>query len=147
MSASGMQQTLSGVLMDASCPAIADARSELTRTPRILPPASERTPAASRARSERSTDDRSATEQGGTSRVSETMVPERYRSCGLTSSTSSFALLVNDRVYMLDRVSNQMMQERRLKTRSDRPDAKWVNTTVVGTATSDNVLTLRSIRP
>jgi hypothetical protein len=135
VSAPGMEQTLHGVLMDATCSAIADSRSDLTQTPRIFP----RDTDASRTRS---------SERGASERAaSESEIPERYRNCKVKASTTSFALYANGRVYMLDRVSNQMMQEH--MTKSKRPDAsssRWMTRTLVGTPTSDDVLTLRSIR-
>lgn len=135
MSAPGMEQTLSGVMMDATCSAIADSRSELTRTPRILPPRD------SSGLPSRSTE-RSATERPA---APESAVPDTYRDCRLKASTTSFAIYTNGRVYMLDRVSNQMMQEHMLKAK-DVSSGRWMTRTLVGTATSDNVLTLRAVR-
>ena len=129
LSAPGMQQTLSGVLMDATCSAIADSRSELTKTPRLVPPAGARTsPVRSTER---------------TAAVSETEIPDTHKDCNLKTSTTSFALYSNGKVYMLDRISNQMMQEHMAKGRAT---SKWTTRTLVGTTTSDDVLTLRSIR-
>lgn len=139
MSAPGLEQNLSGVMMDATCSAIADSRSELTRTPRILPP---RNTSDLPARGT----ERASTEQSHSGSVPESEIPKKYRECGLTSSTTSFALYANGRIYMLDRVSNQMMQEHMLKTAPDTSSLKWIRRTLVGTATSDNVLTLRSVR-
>jgi hypothetical protein len=138
MSAPGLEQTLSGVLMDAACSAIADGRSDLTRTPRILPP--------------RNTADlpaRPTEPSAGERSVSEDSVPDKYRDCRVKSSTTSFAIYANGRIYMLDRVSNQMMQEHMLKAgpaARHTKSSEWITRTVVGTATSDDVLTLRSIR-
>ena len=131
MSAPGLEKTLTGVLMDASCSAIADSRSELTSTPRIVPKD------ASRARTERTQE----------SVAADSSVPDTYSGCKLKGSTTSFALYSNGKVYMLDRVSNQMMQDSMSKANSDAQDgSKWINKTLVGTATSDNVLTLRTIK-
>jgi len=134
MSAPGLQQTLSGVLMDAGCSAIADSRSDLTKTPQLVP----------RNETPRST------ERARVNTTAESAVPERYRDCRLKSATTSFAVYADSQIYILDRISNQMMQERLQGARSATADAstqnKWVTTTVVGTATSDRVFTVRSIR-
>ena len=45
---------------------------------------------------------------------------------------------------MLDRISNQMMQEHMAAVRP--VSGQWLAITVAGTPTSDNVLTLRSIK-
>jgi len=142
MSAPGLEQTLTGVLMDAACGAIADSRSDLTSTPRILPPRN--SDVSGKRRTEHS-----ATDRSGSMATTETDIPERYRGCKLKSSTTSFALYVNGRVYMLDRASNQMMQEHMLKNTAGTPQTNssgWTTRTLVGTPTSDDVLTLRSIR-
>lgn len=141
MSAAGMQQTLSGVLMNAACSAIADSRSELTRTPRILPPGG--TPASLPPSTERR-----STERSRSGSVAEESIPERLRSCKLQPSTTSFALYSNGKVLMLDRLSNQMMQEHIAKRNPGTSDtnARWVTATLTGTTTSDDVLTLRSIK-
>jgi hypothetical protein len=131
LSAPGMQQTLTGVLMDATCGAIADSRSELTKTPRLVSPTERR---ASEARS---------TEPASSSAAPS--VPETYRDCKVKTSSTSFALYSDGRVYMLDRISNQMMQEHMAKAPARRGSA-WQTVTLVGSATSDDVLTLRSIR-
>jgi hypothetical protein len=62
------------------------------------------------------------------------------------SSTTSFAIYANDKVYVLDRISNQMVQEHMAKAVENNPQTGWMRRTVVGTATSEDVLTLRSIR-
>jgi hypothetical protein len=141
LSAPGLEQTLSGVLMDAACAAMTDERSELTKTPRILPPRNDvRSPLRR---------DEQTTRRSQPSTTPERDIPERYRDCKVKSSTTSFAIYANNRMYMLDRVSNQMMQEQMLKEKTQLPSAgssAWINRTVVGTATSDDVLTLRSVR-
>ena len=141
VSAPGMQQTIAGVLMDAACTAISSTRSDLTRTPRLLDP-----PSSKNSDMRRTTDQTS----DATSRrksPAETTVPDKYRSCGVTSSTTSFALYANGKVFVLDRISNQMMQEHMQKPGSSSSTAgsRWTTLTVVGTATSEDVLTLRSI--
>lgn len=131
MDVPGLQQTISGTLMNAACPAITDERSELTQTGRIVPRTS---PNASRRTSER-------TRAGSPAVTGE--VPETYSNCKVSSATTSFAIYSKNKVYMLDRISNQMMQEHMATA---RPVAgQWIAITVVGTPTSDNVLTLRSI--
>lgn len=132
MDVPGLQQTISGTLMNAACPAISDERSELTRTGRLVP----RTPPeASRRTSERA--------RAG-SPVSAGEVPEAYSNCRISAGTTSFAIHSKDKVYMLDRISNQMMQEHMAAARP--ASGQWIAVTVVGTPTSDNVLTLRSIK-
>jgi hypothetical protein len=140
LSAPGLEQTLSGIVMDATCSAIADSRSELTRTPRIVPP---RNNPSSPVQSEPNQRSRASTVP-----VSDSDIPEKYKGCKLKSSTTSFAVYVNGRVYMLDRVSNQMMQEHLMNTKADGQDGTslWITRTVVGSATSDDVLTLRTVR-
>jgi hypothetical protein len=142
MSTPGLEKTLTGVLMDATCSAIADGRSDLTRTPRIVPP---RNAEDSSTRSREQT----AAERTQANSVPESAIPDRYRDCRLKSSSTSFALYSDNKIYMLDRISNQMMQEHMLKAKPEVPNtdgARWTMRTLVGTTTSDDVLTLRSIR-
>ena len=140
VSAPGLERTLSGALMDAACSAIAEGRSDLTRTPRILPPRD------ARVAPRRSTE-RRATESAQPETVPENAIPDKYRDCRVKGATTSFALYADGTVYVLDRLSNQMMQEHMLKARSaNRDSGEWATKTLVGTATSENVLSLRTIR-
>jgi hypothetical protein len=137
VTAQGLEQTLSGVLMDAACSAIAEGRSDLTRTARIAPP-----------RNDVSSTVRRRTERPASTAapVSENTIPDKYRDCRVKAATTSFAFFVNDTVYVLDQLSNQMMQEHMLKAKSEVSDTKWLTRTLVGTSTSDNVLSLRTVR-
>lgn len=126
VSAPGLEKTMAGVIMDAACPAIADARSELTKTPRLV------------EKSRSAPIERRATER------TQPDVPEKYNGCKLKSSSTSYAVYTNGRVYMFDRISNQMMQEHMAKEAAN--DTNWIVRTVVGTTTSDDVLTLRTVR-
>lgn len=142
MSVPGLEQTLTGVVLDASCSAIADGRSNLTATPKILPPRNAVQPQVEKS-------EPTTRERAQPTSTSESSVPEQYRDCKVKSSTTSFALYANGKLYMLDRVSNQTMQEYNMKHASEVPDAgssAWLMRTVAGTATSDNVLTLRTVK-
>ena len=134
VSAPGLQKTFTGVLMDATCSAITDGRSDLTQTPRLVP---------------RTATERSSTERSRPASAPNNAVPDKFRDCRLKASTTSYALYTNGKVYMLDRVSNQMMQERMAKAPRNNSAANsndWTTSTLVGTSTSDDVLTLRSIQ-
>jgi len=143
VSAPGLQQTVTGVLMDAGCAAITDSRSELTKTPQLVPknPNADRSAPPSGSRS---------SERARTNTNTESSVPDSYRDCHVKPSTTSFAIYSDGQLYMFDRISNQMMQDRMQNARSTAADStnsnKWSTITVVGTATSDRVLTIRSIR-
>ncbi|MBC7924919.1 MAG: hypothetical protein H7039_04610 [Bryobacteraceae bacterium] len=79
-------------------------------------------------------------------------VREKYQACQVTASTTSFALHAEGALYVLDRASNQMVQEQMRNeafraSMSDKKDAsRWMTVTVQGTPTSENVLTIRSVR-
>jgi hypothetical protein len=79
-------------------------------------------------------------------------VREKYRGCMVTPSTTSFAIHADGTLYVLDRASNQMVQEQmrneafRASMTNQRDASQWMTVTVQGTPTSENVLTIRSVR-
>ncbi len=89
---------------------------------------------------------------GGTSDESSSRVRDKYRDCMVKPSTTSFAIHADGKLYVLDRASNEMVQEQmrneafRASMVNQRDGSQWMTVTVQGTPTSDNTLTIRSVR-
>ena len=90
--------------------------------------------------------------RAASSSADESMVREKYGECLVTPSTTSFAMHAGGQLYVMDRASNAMIQEQmrneafRASMSNARGDSRWSTVTVQGTPTSDNTLTIRSVR-
>lgn len=79
-------------------------------------------------------------------------VRNKYRECMVKPSTTSFAMHAGGQLYVLDRASNDMVQEQmrneafRASMANQQDQSQWMTVTVKGTPTSDNTLTIRSVR-
>ena len=69
----------------------------------------------------------------GASGVS-TTVREKYKDCKVTSSTSSFALMSNGQVYMIDDPNGTLRQQASSSTGSD-----WHTVSVTGNMQGDHI--------
>lgn len=134
-------QSMVGVLMDASCPAIAEG-SRHTETPPVLTAAREtkrpRTPlkagTRSRAVTSKSTDD-----------------GDRYDTCKATASTTDFAIHTDGQLLVLDEEGNDLVRQQMRNdsfraSMSDESGApRWLTVMVEGRKTGER-LTITSLR-
>lgn len=66
-----------------------------------------------------------------------TSVREKYRDCRVTSNTSSFALMSNGQLYMIDDTSGQLRQRMASNTAGGSSD--WQSVTVMGNMQGDRI--------
>jgi hypothetical protein len=124
------QREMTGVLLDASCPAI---DSQETRQP---------------GQRSRTSDDPGGSSAGRTV----TTVREKYAECKVTPSSTVFALHAEGELYILDQASNAIVR-RQMRNEAfqagmvdESGEPRWMTVTVQGFAAADGSLSIRSVR-